>query len=142
MEELILSKEDLFLLENNKIRLDKSNGYFRIYFKNRYEYLHRFIIKAKKGEIVDHINRNKKDNRRENLRIVSAKLNSYNKDIKNALGRGIYFDKSGNRYRACISDNNKTLKLGSFKNINDAKKAYNIKSYELYGENAFQHEIN
>ena len=141
MEGLILSKEDLILLENNKIRLDKSSGYFRIYFKNKYEYLHRFVIKAKKGEVVDHINRNKKDNRRENLRIVSFKLNNYNKEIKNDLGRGIYFDKYGNRYRACISDNNKTLKLGSFKNIIDAKLAYNKKALELYSDDAYQHIV-
>jgi hypothetical protein len=141
MEGLVLSEQDLFLLEKYRVKLDVSNGYFRIYFDNKYEYLHRFIIKAKKGEIVDHINRNKKDNRRENLRVVSAKLNSYNRKVVNNLGRGIYYDKFGNRYRACISNNNKTLKLGSFKNIVDAKKAYNLKSIEIYGENAFQHII-
>lgn len=141
MENLILSDCDLHLLKSYKIRLDKSNGYFRIYFDRKYVYLHRFIINAKKGEIVDHIDRNKLNNKRENLRIVSYSLNSYNKEIKNINGRGIYFDKSGNRYRACISLNNKTLKLGSFKNINDAKKAYNLKAKEIYGENAYQHII-
>lgn len=139
--ELKLSECDEYLL-NKKIFFDKSNGYYRIYLGNKkYEYLHRYIIKAKKNEIVDHINRDKTDNRRENLRIVSANLNSYNKEIANNLGRGIYFDKYGDRYRACISFNNKTLKLGSFKNINDAKKAYNLKAFEIYGHNAFQHEI-
>jgi hypothetical protein len=141
MEDLILSKEDLFLLEKHKIRLDKNTGYFRIYLKDNYQYLHRFIIGAKKGEIVDHIDRNKKNNSRENLRIVSYSLNAYNKEINNKLGRGIYYDKCGNRYRACISHNNKTLKLGSFKNIEDAKKAYNNKSFEIYGENAFIHIV-
>lgn len=133
---------DYEYLGNKRIFFDKSNGYYRIYLGNKkYEYLHRYILKAKKNEIVDHINRDKTDNRRENLRIVSAKLNCYNKEIKNDLGRGIYFDKYGNRYRACISDNNKTLKLGSFKNIIDAKKAYNLKSFEMYGEDAFQHKL-
>lgn len=133
---------DCEYLLNKKIFFDKSNGYYRVYLGNKkYEYLHRHILKAKKGEIVDHINRDKTDNRRENLRIVSAKLNSYNKEIKNDLGRGIYFDKCGNRYRACISHNNKTLKLGSFKNIIDAKKAYNLKSFQIYGKDAFQHEF-
>lgn len=122
----------------SKIRYDDSNGYVRIGVK----YLHRIIINAKPGEIVDHINRNKLDNRLKNLRIVNKSLNNYNKEIKNKLGRGIYFDKSGNRYRACISHNNKTEKLGSFKNINDAKKMYNKRANEIYGENAILHNIN
>jgi hypothetical protein len=96
---------------------------------------------AKKGDIVDHIDRNKCNNKRDNLRIVSKSLNNYNKDIINPLGRGIYFDKAGNRYRACISFNDRTLKLGSFKNINDAKLKYNEKSLEIYGNDAYQHLI-
>lgn len=142
MDGLILSNEDLHLLKDYKIRLDKSNGYCRIYFKNNYQYLHRFIIDAKKGEIVDHIDRNRLNNSRDNLRIVSKKLNNYNRKVENELGRGIYFDKSGNRYRACISHSNKTLKLGSFKSIIDAKIAYNKKSFEIYGNDGFKHEIN
>ncbi len=141
MSKLLLSDEDLGLLESYKIRLDNSNGYFRIYIKSEYMYLHRFIIGAKKGEIVDHIDRNKFNNRRDNLRIASASLNCYNISVENKNGRGIYFDKSGKRYRACLSVKNKTLKLGSFKDINDAKIAYNIKAKEVYGKDAFQHDI-
>jgi alpha-L-fucosidase len=140
--ELILSKQDEYLLNEYKIYLDKNSGYYRVYLgKNKYIYLHRFLTNAKKGEIVDHIDRNKSNNSRDNLRIVSYNLNAYNKEITNKNGRGIYFDKSGNRFRACISCNNKTLKLGSFKNINDAKKAYNEKSIELYGKDAYLHII-
>lgn len=142
MEGLILSDEDLHLLSEYRIRFEKTNGYFRIYFKGgTYEYLHRYVIKAKKGEYVDHIDRNKKNNSRDNLRIVSCSLNAYNKDVRNHLGRGIYFDKCGSRYRACISHKNKTLKLGSFKDIESAKRAYNAKAYEIYKENAVLHDI-
>ena len=143
MENLILSKQDEYILDRFNVCRDSSTGYYRIYFKGgKYIYLHRFILNAKKGEIVDHKNRNKNDNTRGNLRIVSASLNCYNSKNSNKLGRGIYFDKFGNRFRACISKNNKTLKLGSFKNILDAKVAYNIKALEIYGSNAYQHNIN
>ena len=142
MENLIISEEDKYILEKYKVYCDNSNGYYRVYLgKGRYKYLHRFIVEAKKGQIVDHINRNKFDNSRGNLRIVSAKLNCYNRFVDNKNGRGIYFDKYGKRYRACISYKNKTLKLGSFNNILDAKKAYNIKALELYGKDAYQHEL-
>jgi len=137
-----ISDSDRHLIEGKHIYLSEKNGYVRVSLVGKnYVYLHRLIIGAKKGEIVDHINRDKLDNRRLNLRIVSASLNLYNKEIKNKLGRGVYFDKAGNRYRACISHNNKTLKLGSFKTVDDAKEAYNKKAKEIYGKDAYQHEL-
>lgn len=142
MENILLSQEDFYILKEKKIYFDKHSGYYRIYLgEKKTIYLHRYILKAKKGQIVDHINRDKKDNRRENLRFVSAKLNNYNKNVENNLGRGIYYDKYGKRYRACISHENKTLKLGSFKNVFEAKKAYNLKAIEIYGKDAYQHKF-
>lgn len=120
-----------------KLRYDKSNGYVKIGKK----YLHRILMDAKTGEIIDHINGNKVDNRKSNLRKVTKSLNNYNKKINNKLGRGIYYDKYGNRYRACISHNNKTEKLGSFKNINDAKLKYNKRAKEIYGDAAILHKV-
>ena len=136
-----IDTEDLYLLEEYNILLDKSNGYYLATKKSKKEYLHRLIVGAKKGDIVDHIDMDKTNNRKSNLRIVSKSLNNYNRSVSSKYGRGIYFDKSGNRFRACISKNNKTLKLGSFSSILHAKKAYNKKAKEIYGDDAFQHEI-
>lgn len=140
MDKLIISDDDKHLLTDYKVRFDNSNGYYRVYSKGgKYVYLHRLVSGAKKGDIVDHIDRDKHNNQRGNLRIVSKSLNNYNRDVVNSLGRGIYFDKAGNRYRACISVEHKTLKLGSFKNINEAKKAYNEASLKIHGDNGYQH---
>lgn len=133
--------DDNFKSLASKCYLDQSNGYWRVKAKCGYEYLHRVVAAAKDGDLVDHINRDKNDNRAENLRIASKSLNNYNKPINNELGRGIYFDKYGQRFRACISHKNKTLKLGSFKDINSAKIAYNKKAFEIYGSDAYQHQI-
>ena len=142
MENLLISKEDEELLKLYRILFDKNSGYFRVYLgKGEYTYLHRLIVNAKKGDIVDHIDRNRQNNTRENLRIVTRATNNYNKEIKNKLGRGIYFDKFGNRFRACISHENKTLKLGSFKTLIEAKEAYNKKAVELRGDDAYLHVI-
>ena len=142
MENLLISKEDEELLKLYRILFDKNSGYFRVYLgKGEYTYLHRLIVKAQKGDIVDHIDRNRQNNTRENLRIVTRATNNYNKEIKNKLGRGIYFDKFGNRFRACISHENKTLKLGSFKTLIEAKEAYNKKAVELRGDDAYLHVI-
>lgn len=40
--------------------------------------LHRFIMEAKKGQIVDHINRNRLDNRKKNLRFSTTRQNQFN----------------------------------------------------------------
>lgn len=142
MENLLISKEDEELLKLYRILFDKNSGYFRVYLgKGEYTYLHRLIVNAQKGDIVDHIDRNRQNNTRENLRIVTRATNNYNREVKNKLGRGIYFDKFGNRFRACISHENKTLKLGSFKTLIEAKEAYNKKAVELRGDYAYLHVI-
>jgi hypothetical protein len=141
MKQLQISEIDKWILDSYTVYHSGKNGYFRLRIGKTYIYLHRFILNAKKGDIIDHVNRDRFDNRRENLRIASASLNCYNRDVNNNLGRGIYFDKCGNRYRACISVKNKTLKLGSSKDINKVKMLYNAKAFELYGADAFQHLI-
>jgi len=143
MEGLRVSNEHKYLIDNNSIYEDKSTGYFQIYFNKKAYYLHRFIMQATPGQIVDHINRDKKDNRINNLRFVTKSENNYNSGNRRRsnFGRGISFDKFGNRFRACISHNNKTLKLGSFSNTRGAKIAYNKKAKEIYGDMAFQHDI-
>ncbi|KKN66937.1 hypothetical protein LCGC14_0466170 [marine sediment metagenome] len=56
--------------------------------------IHRVILKAKKGEICDHIDRNGLNNRRSNLQIVSARKNSLNSRLSksNTSGfKGVYY---------------------------------------------------
>jgi hypothetical protein len=48
--------------------------------------LARIILKAKKGQIVDHINRDPLDNQRSNLRIVTHRQNMLNRILKNSTG--------------------------------------------------------
>lgn len=69
------------------------------------------------GFEVDHINHDKMDNRRSNLRIVAA-----NDNKKNQEGKG--YRKRGNRYEAYIGLNGKQKSLGSYDTAVEAHAAY------------------
>lgn len=73
--------------------------------------------------IVDHINRDKQDNRISNLRYVSARHNSQNcSQRKSKLGvRGVA--KRGDRYEVTITVDGKQLWVGSFKTLSEASEA-------------------
>ena len=74
------------------------------------------------GEI-DHINRDKSDNRPENLRIVSRSVNAQNlpKLKSNTSGHtGVYFNKRLNKWAAQIKHHGQTTHLGTFTDKNDA----------------------
>lgn len=75
---------------------------------------------------VDHINHNPADNRKENLRIVEHYKNiTYSKTrTDNTSGRkGVYWDKSRQKWMASITYNKKTYYLGRFDDFEDAVKA-------------------
>jgi hypothetical protein len=117
------------------------NGYVESSIVGR---LHRYILKPKLGEIIDHINNNRLDNRRNNLRIASCSLNSHNrKKSENASSKyfGVWFNKQLKKFGTSITYNFNKHNLGYFDNEIDAAKAYNIKAKELYGNNANLNDI-
>lgn len=99
-------------------------------------YLHRLIMNAKKGEIVDHINRNTLDNRKENLRICSNMQNTWNAGSRKGLSKykGVTYIRRSNKWGASIGCNGKRISLGHFELERDAALAYNAKAVELFGE--------
>lgn len=99
--------------------------------------MHRLIINAREGETVDHINGNTLDNRRENLRIVSASQNAINRrkrsDNKSGV-TGVYFSKAHNRWFACINIDKKKQTIGIFKTMEEAVSTRKEKEKEIYGD--------
>lgn len=78
-----------------------------------------------KGMQVDHINHNRMDNRRINLRLVSAQDNSKNKSVykNNTSGfPGVTIEKNG-KFKARISLSGKRIALGTFEFFDDACQA-------------------
>ena len=89
------------------------------------------------NDIVDHVNNNKLDNRKENLRIITRKQNSMNRtSAKNSSSKyiGVCFNKKHNKWQSYITVNKKQIKLGYFENENDAAKARNKATLKYFGE--------
>jgi hypothetical protein len=81
-------------------------------------YMHRIINKTIKGMETDHVNRNKLDNRRFNLRTVSMSKNKLNTGLwkHNTNGyKGVSKNKRDNNWTARIQINNKFIFLGNYK---------------------------
>lgn len=106
--------------------------------------MHRLIMNAREGQIVDHINGNTLDNRRENLRFVTASQNAINRrrrsDNKSGV-TGVYFSKAHNRWFACINIDKKKQTIGLFKTMEEAVEARKQKEIEIYGEFARPEEL-
>lgn len=120
----IFSEEDKDLL-NYSWRLD-GRGYPRRHIsRSEFRYAHHDVcLRAfgkrpdwSKREVTDHRNRNKLDNRRENLRITNQAVNTRNRED------GQYWSKNGRRFTARISVDGKKYYLGQFDSAEEARNA-------------------
>jgi len=81
-------------------------------------YLHRVIMGFPTGKEVDHINRNKLDNRRSNLRIADRSLNASNMSAPRRNSSGVVgVQAHAGGWMARIRVGNKNRYLGWFKDI-------------------------
>ena len=98
--------------------------------KGKMVYLHRFILNAPRRAKIDHINGNKLDDRRKNLRFARQIDNNCNrpkfKGSYTSIYKGVYFDKQGGKWRARIKYKGKTYRLGDFKIERHAAMAYDM----------------
>jgi hypothetical protein len=93
---------------------------------------HLILGKPDRGLMIDHINRNRLDNRRENLRIVTRSQNNQNRETQSDHYVGIYFSKQGQKWVSKCGIYN----LGSYTNALDAAIAYDKCAYVLLGEHS------
>jgi len=100
--------------------------------------MHRFILGLSFGEPADHINRDRLDNRRSNLRRCTRQQNTFNRRPMSKSGyKGAYSSPTLSGWRAQIMVNGKCLYLGSFRTPEDAARAYDTAARDHYGEFAY-----
>ena len=106
-------------------------GYCSAFIDGKQVLMHRFLM-GDEGEVIDHINGDKLDNRRSNLRRATARQNTHNsrKPSNNTSGvKGVWKTRN-NKYCAEVAGK----KIGYFNTAEEAARKYDEKARELFGE--------
>ncbi|MBD0381217.1 HNH endonuclease [Paenibacillus sedimenti] len=157
MKELILGKGEITLVDDedyeqlSQHRWNKSQyGYaYRLGDRSKGErwkvLMHREIMKAPAGSMIDHINGNRLDNRKSNLRFATRAQNATNCSGRGGESgyKGVFINKSSQlpSYRALIRSNKKSIHIGCFNSKEAAAQAYNHAAVKYHGEFARLNKI-
>lgn len=124
-----------------------NRGYLRVAIDKKRYSVHRLIFLYHHGyvpEFLDHINRDRGDNRIENLRECTQQQNMTNAAIskRNTTGyKGVSRPKHSEKYHAHIKAGEKLRYIGSFDDPKEAAHWYNVAARIYHGEFAYQNVI-
>ena len=116
----------------------------RIGGKQQHVSMHRFLLGARKGEAVDHVNGDGLDNRRVNLRLASQAQNLANARKKRTWNghptssrfKGVMWHRAAGKWKAEIRVGGRSRYLGLFADEVEAAEAYNRAALQIFGEYA------
>jgi hypothetical protein len=116
------------------------SGYAGRREKGRLIFMHRQIMQTPKGRVVDHIDGNRTNNCRANMRNCTDMQNRRNQAKR--IGcvcrfKGVYYRKRAGKYFSSVMFNGKVVWLGYFDDDAQAARAYDRKVAELFGEYAW-----
>jgi len=129
-----IDKGSLKLIKDFKWSLTTSPvGYVNARVNGGTKLLHAVIMNTPKGYVTDHIDHNKTDNRKQNLRIVTHSQNAMN-----SCTVGISWCKDNNNWRSYITAGGKQEWLGRFKEKVDAVIARRNAEKKFFGKYAYK----
>ncbi len=102
--------------------------------------MHRLIMNAPAGLVVDHIDGNSLNNRKTNLRICTQAQNIHNsrpRRNRSSKYKGVFWNKVNKKWSVSIRKGDKRIYLGGFDDEIEAALAYDRKAEELFGEFAY-----
>ena len=139
---VIVDDEDFEYLNQWKWHLSDSGYAVRGINKNNKKFrMHREINKTPEGLDTDHINGNKLDNRKSNLRTVTRSQNKMNvgKPKTNSSGiKGVSWHKACEKWRADIKVNQKQISLGCYSLLQKAILVRNLAEKKYFKEFGWQ----
>jgi len=103
------------------------NGYAVKRVGNDKCFMHHFVVgRPLNGLVVDHIDGNKLNNQRANLRIVTSRVNNWrlHNRLNNTKPLGVYWNKRGNNWKVEIVIKQKHHYLGTFASQDEAGQVY------------------
>lgn len=129
--EAIIDKEDISRVSCYKWRLSKGGterskcaGVITGNGKDTYtNSLHRHIMNCSDNMYVDHINGNRLDNRKCNLRICTNQENNFNtvkRNTNTSEYKGVWFDKTRNKWVSEIKISGRKIFIGRYEDIKEA----------------------
>lgn len=120
---------------------NKVNGRRTRYILHR-EILKRYNVDIPRKYEVDHINHDKLDSRKSNLRVVSRSENIFNRiRSDNSSGHpGVHWESSSNRWKVQIRKDGRLAYSKRFVDLGDAIKDREIKEREIFGISVFGSE--
>jgi hypothetical protein len=106
--------------------------------------MHREILRAPDDLLVDHINGDKLDNRRSNIRLATKSQNECNKGPSSLNGsgyRGVSWSKQKRKWHVRVYLDAKCQHVGFFSNIEEAALAYNEATKKIHGSFSRENEL-
>jgi len=144
---VLFDEEDSSLIEKYNWFIHTTGSYSRVCYdkNNKRLYLHRLILNIEDPHmVVDHINGNPLDNRKENLRLSDKSTNGMNrpKNKNNSTGyKGVVWYPVSKTYSAELMVKGVRYRKHGFKTAKEAAKKYNELAIEHHGEFARLNEI-
>lgn len=145
-EPFLIDAEDYDRIKGFYWRKSQNKGYIETFADHKRTLLHRLIMNAKEGEVIDHINHQTADNRKANLRVVTMMQNAINRKTRstNTSGcTGVCYHKGGGRkhWRAQITVDKKVIHLGAYETYEEAVIVRKAAEDRYFGEYSYDNSM-